>query len=300
MKTKKKAPKNALFDCHVHSHFSDGSQSPEKIINCAREENVKLISLTDHDTCLGTEEFMHYANKAGITVFSGIEISAAYKGIDVHVLGFNIRHELSCVEDLFKSNVEERRRRLETTLKILAEMKIFKVTEKEIVDFYKYPGPVLSILHVIDFMANAMKQDFFEIKKLFKRGGIAWVPFDHSALLSAEDAVEIITKKLGGKAVLAHPGKFLKAASYYDDNMHQNSWKLLREMLLSLKERGLSGIESVHPVHSIAQQAYFIEIGLKMGLTSTAGSDHHGRFKKRKKLGIPGISMSNMLELVTG
>jgi len=38
------------LDLHIHSYYSDGTNTPEEIINKAIENNVGVISLTDHNT----------------------------------------------------------------------------------------------------------------------------------------------------------------------------------------------------------------------------------------------------------
>ena len=37
------------IDLHIHSNYSDGKFSPKEIIDMAKQNNVKYISITDHD-----------------------------------------------------------------------------------------------------------------------------------------------------------------------------------------------------------------------------------------------------------
>ena len=37
-------------DLHIHSNYSDGVKSPEEIIKTAIKDNIKYISITDHDS----------------------------------------------------------------------------------------------------------------------------------------------------------------------------------------------------------------------------------------------------------
>ena len=43
------------IDLHVHSNFSDGTCTPEEIVNLAIEKNLAAIALTDHDGIGGIE-----------------------------------------------------------------------------------------------------------------------------------------------------------------------------------------------------------------------------------------------------
>ena len=37
-------------DLHIHSSYSDGAYTPEEIIDIAKKNGVKYISITDHDS----------------------------------------------------------------------------------------------------------------------------------------------------------------------------------------------------------------------------------------------------------
>jgi len=294
----KKLIADGLIDTHIHSFCSDGSRSPKKIVSMLKKTGIKLAVLTDHDTIYGTDEFIHHCNKANIATFPGIEITASHGGVSVHVLGYNIKHKLSIVEDLLAPNINERRRRLNASIKKLADAEIFKTSEKELADWFGYYSPVFSVLHLIEFISRKTNQDFFEVKKLFKRGGVAWAPYDNSKIFSAIDAVRIIRQEFGGVAVLAHPGKILKAASYNDEYFHQNAWHFLQVLIYDLEVEGLAGIESFHPSQNIQQRQMLAALASDMDLVSTAGSDFHGKFKKNRELGMPGVAMCDFLELI--
>ena len=40
-------------DLHIHSSYSDGAYTPEEIIDIAKKNGVKYISITDHDSIGG-------------------------------------------------------------------------------------------------------------------------------------------------------------------------------------------------------------------------------------------------------
>ena len=45
-------------EIHMHSTFSDGEFSPTELVRIARQNRVSILSLTDHDTFEGIEEFV--------------------------------------------------------------------------------------------------------------------------------------------------------------------------------------------------------------------------------------------------
>ena len=75
-------------EIHMHSIFSDGEFSPEQLVNIAKENNVTLLSLTDHDTFDGIQEFLQAAEKTDIEAFPGIEITVKFHDFNIHLLAY--------------------------------------------------------------------------------------------------------------------------------------------------------------------------------------------------------------------
>lgn len=65
--------KNGIL--HVHSMYSlhDSTQSPEDIVRWASEHGCKNITLTDHGSLLGVDDFMEMGVKYGINTIPGVE-----------------------------------------------------------------------------------------------------------------------------------------------------------------------------------------------------------------------------------
>ena len=89
------------IDLHMHSIKSDGALSPKQLIDEAVKNNVKILSITDHDT-LGayTEDLFSYATEKGVYLIVGVEISTKFNGKGFHILGYNIDYKdvkLNCL-----------------------------------------------------------------------------------------------------------------------------------------------------------------------------------------------------------
>ncbi|KAF1792779.1 polymerase/histidinol phosphatase-like [Phytophthora cactorum] len=79
----------ACGDFHLHSVCSDGKFKPSEVIAKAAANGVTFMSLTDHDTMAGVSEAIAAAQKLGVLVFPGVEISAEVKGGEnLHILGY--------------------------------------------------------------------------------------------------------------------------------------------------------------------------------------------------------------------
>ncbi len=80
----------SLIDLHIHSNLSDGELSPKEIIDRAVNNGVSVIAIADHDTTLAyNDELFNYAQTNNIKIIPAVEISTKYKGIGIHVLGYN-------------------------------------------------------------------------------------------------------------------------------------------------------------------------------------------------------------------
>lgn len=75
-------------DLHCHSTASDGVLSPGAVVARAAQQGVTLLVLTDHDTLDGLDEAHDEAERQGITLVNGVELSCVWGGTAVHVLGY--------------------------------------------------------------------------------------------------------------------------------------------------------------------------------------------------------------------
>ena len=55
-------------DLHLHTHFSDGTFSPEEVARRAKEKGFSAIALTDHDTIDGALRTREFATSTGARV----------------------------------------------------------------------------------------------------------------------------------------------------------------------------------------------------------------------------------------
>ena len=75
-------------DFHIHSTFSDGGLSPSEIVHLAKQREVDIISITDHNNTDGVDEAIEEGMKVGIRVIPGVELSTKYNECRVHILGY--------------------------------------------------------------------------------------------------------------------------------------------------------------------------------------------------------------------
>lgn len=246
-------------DLHIHSIYSDGTFTPEELINEAHRLKLRAVSVTDHDTVAGTREALHYGGKTGMTVIPGLEVSAMHRDISLHLLGYGIDPEHA---ELGKWLLRLQQGRNTRNLDIFKKLRKLGLNV-EIDELRRFSScgqigrPHIARLLMQKGVAKDMNQAF---RLYLRRGAPAWVKrFTYSA---AETIAAI--HRAGGLAVLAHPGQI-------DPGM-----KVQPRLIYELAEYGLDGLEVYYPGHPRSIQKQLLELARKYRLIVTGGSDFHG------------------------
>ena len=78
---------NNKINLHIHSDYSDGRENFDKLIEQAKEKNIKYISITDHN-CLEGYKNSKYKNDP--ILIKGVEFDCFFRFSLLHVLGYGI------------------------------------------------------------------------------------------------------------------------------------------------------------------------------------------------------------------
>ena len=250
-------------DLHIHSNYSDGSMTPEDIIETAREIGVKNISITDHDSI--SSQYIVDKEYCGINIIPGIELSTEYDDIELHILGYffdvdntELRHT---VERLNKARLD----RVERILFNLRKDNI-NLSLDDLKDDFK---STVGRSHVAKAMVR--KGYFKNYKSAFTsylvKGKPAYVKGEK---LTYKEAIQVINNA-GGISILAHPGQIYKTLA-------------VEKIVKDLKFYGLKGVEVYHPSHSTQQTNSFHNLCKKHRLIITGGSDFHDKEASKDNL----------------
>lgn len=249
-------------DLHIHTNYSDGVFSPEKVVNAAIDANLDVIALTDHDNILSYDVATKYTQelkkegKKSIEIIQGIEINTMFKGDEIHILGYFMNTENSDFQELIKNQQQARIKQTKEIVALLNKKEGIKVNFEDIKSQVAEGGSI-GRPHIAKAITNVggTGSVMEAYAKYINDNSSVYV---QRKTVSPHDAVEILYDA-GGIPVIAHPHDLENAEVLVKDLMHY----------------GLRGIEAYHRKHSPAIVEYFSSMAEELGLIVTGGSDFH-------------------------
>lgn len=253
------------IDLHSHSSVSDGLDSPAALVGKMRDAGIDAFALTDHDTLQGLPEARVEAEKAGIDLIPGAEVSAEFQGQDdVHILALLVDEK----NDRFNTRLAERQKNRRRRGELMAEKLIqagyaldLDAIRQDVGDgVWGRPHLARALVRASHASSN---DDAFD--RFLGREHPWYVP---STKWQAFDVLQAI-REAGGVSSLAH-------AIWYRD---------AEALARALAGAGLDAVEVFHPDHGPEEEARFGALARELDLLVTAGSDFHGTPEGRKHPG---------------
>ncbi|MDO4226045.1 PHP domain-containing protein [Neisseria sp.] len=248
-----------MIDLHCHSYISDGALSPAEVVRLAHANGCTLLALTDHDHTGGLAEARAEAQKYGIRLINGVEISVTWRKRTVHIVGLDFDDGNEDLQHLLADVRKGRLKRLEAIAAKLEKRGIHGAYEGALA--LAANPEMVSRTHVAEFLINAghvrNKQQAFI--KYLGDGKPASVPHEWAGLAEAVAAVN----GAGGLAVIAHPMRYGFSAT------------AKRNLFEEFKAAGGAAIE-VHSGNSDKNDRLnYALLAERYGLLASAGSDFH-------------------------
>jgi len=257
-----------MIDLHTHSTASDGSCTPERLIELAVAQGLSALALTDHDTLDGVERAREKAAGTGLTFIAGVEIEIAVEHGEFHLLGLGLsdhRQELEAA--LERLRVERNARNVRMVAKLQGAG--IPITMEEIAEVAG--GNVVSRAHFARILLR--KKVVSSLDAAFSRYIGKGQPFyEPRVCLELTEAARLI-RLAGGVPVIAHPISL------------ELRGPALKLFLSTCKDRGVAGVEAWHPNHPLKECRRFQRLARSLGMAVTGGSDFHGEHMPHRKLG---------------
>lgn len=270
------------IDLHTHSNYSDGTLSPTALLKLAADKKLAAVALTDHDTIKGIPEALLAAVKNDVKLIPGVEISASYKGKDIHMLGLSIDYNQEAFCDALDLAAAERTKRNEKMVKNLQKAGI-PITMEDLT--CEEEDAVVTRAHFAKYLyshhyVKSVKEAFL---RYLNEDGPYYVPRSY---ITPENAIALI-RSAGGIPVLAHPLLY---------HLPKEELDLL---VKRLKEHGLAAIEAIYSSNMGFDESDMRKLANKYELLISGGSDFHGANKPLLEIGAGKGNLKIPMELLT-
>jgi hypothetical protein len=263
-------------DLHCHSTFSDGVDTPARLVGYAMEAGLSVLALSDHDALSGLPEFEAAAKGTGLVTVAASELSTRCDDDDVHVLGLFLDPEEPAMRERLERFRVDRDTRGEAMVAALAAlgMPLDLAAIRGVVGAGAFGRPHIARAMVARGYVKHLDEAF---DKWLAHGKPGYVPKPKWTLEEAIAAIRVA----GGLSVIAHPIWYKDAA---------------RVVALGAAA-GLDGLEVYH-LDQAGQENEFGKLADRHGLLKSAGSDYHGPAEGRRRVGACRLEASGWERMV--
>lgn len=248
-------------DLHCHTTCSDGTLTPEELIELAISKGITGLSITDHDTVEAYNILSRDRFESDLDLVSGAEFTTNHLGVSVHVLAYGFSLSDEGILELSRTHKIRREERIRQMARLLLKEGI-DVDIEMLLTRVKMPGrPHLAMAMLEQGIIKDPKEAFDKYigdgKKCFVR----------SHAISTEETLAII-KKAKAIPVIAHPHLIKES-------------RVLKDVL----QMDFEGIEVFYANFPLSQCEKWQDIARNKGWIPTGGSDFHGEVKPHIALG---------------
>ena len=252
-------------DLHIHSVYSDGTLSPDDVIEKAKNQKVTLISICDHNSIDAYVESESLFRNNEVTVIPGVEITSVMDNIEYHILAYGFDIKNKTLNDLLQYNRD-----------------VYIGMGNNLIENISVDYPSVSLKEFLGYKRSLKNGGWDSIDYLRNKGLVAdWEGYSDilrkygsrpkQGFLSPTEVIKII-HNAGGYAVLAHLYHYEKS-----DNAGYE------KKAIQFINMGIDGFECYYPFHSSELTGLLVKLCHEHDLLVTAGSDDHGGF-----IGVPG------------
>ncbi|BES18320.1 RNase AM [Escherichia fergusonii] len=249
-----------IYDLHSHTTASDGCLTPEALVHRAVEMRVGTLAITDHDTTAAIAPAREEISRSGLALnlIPGVEISTVWENHEIHIVGLNIdiTHPLMC--EFLAQQTERRNQRAKLIAERLEKAQIPGALEGA---QRLAQGGAVTRGHFARFLVECGKASSIAdvFKKYLARGKTGYVPPQWCTI---EQAIDVIHHS-GGKAVLAHPGRYNLSA------------KWLKRLVAHFAEHHGDAMEVAQCQQSPNERTQLATLARQHHLWASQGSDFH-------------------------
>jgi len=253
---------DAAIDLQVHTIHSDGTWTPEELLDYLVREQFGLVAITDHDRADTAIALQQLAQAKHLPVLVAVEMTASWRGEMTDLLCFGFDPAQSTLHELAQDLL---RRQQENTREVYENLHR---------KGYALPQPPAALA---DLLAQPSAQQPHALVALLKRQGYGQgepsagkIALEAGCAFATNELAVVVeaAHRSGAVCLIAHPGR--------TDGFVTYDVQLLDQVR---QEAPLDGLEVYYPKHTPAQTAMYLEYAQRHHLLTSAGSDSHGSDK---------------------
>jgi predicted metal-dependent phosphoesterase TrpH len=267
------------IDLHIHTKTgSDGNLSIEEVFKKAKNRNIDLMSITDHDSIDCQERALALAKEYGIGYITGIELNVTFpypgdgtgQAFSLDFLGYRYdasNQELRNKLQMMREHREKRARQILEKLNAEFDKEgIKRFTDKDLKNIQNSVDGAFGRPHIANYLIRKGivkdKQEAFD--KYLVKCDVPKYP------LSLAEASKLI-RNAGGILIFAHPNDPRGTSLVTITRDLNEQARIVEEYMLEY----IDGVECWHSENDEKITAHCIDFAKKHGLIMTGGSDCH-------------------------
>jgi len=262
------------IDLHMHTLLSDGTDTPEQVLQRVREAGMTLFSVTDHDSIQSSRLLPPLLLEGDPGFLPGVEFSCRDELGKYHILGYGYAPDGPAIGTVVEKGHGLRMKKVSARLAFLADEFGFSFPEAEVDALLSLNNPGKP--HIGNLM---VQHGYAPSKEEAIRNYIDKLRLPNE-YIRPEEAIEGILQS-GGIPVLAHPA--------YGSGDQLILGEEMDSRIRRLMDFGLQGLEAYYSGFTDKLRRQILSFAERYGLYVTAGSDYHGA-NKLVQLGDTGLS----------
>ena len=253
---------DAALDLQLHTTFSDGTWTPEQLIDYLVREQFGLVAITDHDRVDTAPLLQQLAAEKQLPILAAVEMSTSWRGELTDVLCYGFDPQQNALHYLAQAIAHRQRENTRQVCENLRKIGISFAHPHELDALLAKPSAQQPHTLVALLKERGYGTGEPSAGKLITDAGFRWATNDIAAVVDA-------THRSGAVCLIAHPGRG-EGFTCYDAG-------LLDELR---QEVPIDGLEVYYPAHAPEQVAMYLEYARTHQLLTSSGSDSHGPEKK--------------------
>ena len=275
-----------MIDLHMHTTYSDGTDTVKELLEKAEDIGLEVISITDHNTCKAYFEIEKFNVKEKYKgdIIVGCEFTTSFDNRLIEVLGYGFDYKgvNKYLEEFYSDELVNKRtnilynRLLDKIKELDLEFYLERVRDKKFKNEFFERG-IYEELVKYESNKEKLNEDVWASFSNFYRRGLtnpkSKLFINHAEFKPSIKEIVNLIHENDGIAFLAHP--------------YQYKFGDTEEFLDRIyNEVALDGVECFYTTFSEEQTNYLLDFAKKRNLLISGGSDYHGTRKENHNLSV--------------